>query len=413
MRRVSCAAEKRVEVSAKRPCRVAVVNSHPIQYFAPLYAYLNQDPALEVTALYASDISLRGGMDPGFGQAVKWDVDLLAGYRSVFLGAKAQRRVPAGFWSLVCPEVWTEIRSGRYDAVWLHGYAYAVDVLAFVAAKSRGLPVWFRSETHLGLRRSGWKRRLRDAVLSVAALGVHRFLAIGTANRKYYRALGVPDEKIVDVPYTVDNARFMAAARLSPDERVTVRQQFGVPTDRPLLLFASKLVPRKHPDDVVRAVARLRDDGVDVSLLVVGTGAMEPALRTLVSSLHLTEHVWFGGFVNQAELPRVYAASDVFVLPADNEPWGLIVNEVMCAGVPVVVAGEVGCVPDLVHEGRTGWLMDAGDVTSLVAALRRLVTNDAEREAMGRAGLAVIATWSYEECRLGVRAAAGQSLQGK
>src|SRR5687767_14227104 len=153
----------------QKPFRVAVVNSHPIQYFAPLYAYLNQDPALEVTALYCSDISLRGGMDPGFGQAVKWDVDLLAGYRSIFLGENARRRVPGGFWSLVCPELWGEVRSGRYDAVWLHGYAYAADLIALVAAKSRGLPVFYRSETHLRLRRSGWKRRVRDGVLAVGA----------------------------------------------------------------------------------------------------------------------------------------------------------------------------------------------------------------------------------------------------
>ena len=100
-----------------KPFRVAVLNSHPIQYFATLYAYLNQDPDLKVTALYCSDISLRGGMDRGFGQAVKWDVDLLHGYHAVFLGPGARSRVPAGFWSLVCPEVWAEVRSGRYDAV--------------------------------------------------------------------------------------------------------------------------------------------------------------------------------------------------------------------------------------------------------------------------------------------------------
>ena len=90
-------------VGDPKPFRVAVVNSHPIQYFAPLYAFLNRDPSLEVTALYCSDLSLRGGMDPGFGQSVKWDVDLLGGYRSVFLGTRATSREPAGFWSLVCP----------------------------------------------------------------------------------------------------------------------------------------------------------------------------------------------------------------------------------------------------------------------------------------------------------------------
>jgi glycosyltransferase involved in cell wall biosynthesis len=390
----------------RKPFRVAVLNSHPIQYFAPLYAYLNRDPALEVTALYCSDISLRGGMDPGFGQSVTWDVDLLGGYPSIFLGPNARQRVPGGFWSLVCPEVWAEVRSGRYDAVWLHGYAYAADLIALLAARSRGLPVFYRSETHLGLRRSGWKRRIRDAVLSFAARFIDRFLAIGTANRDYYRALGVPEPKIFDVPYTVDNERFIAAARLSDDERVAVRQRFGLPPDRPVVLFASKLIARKHPDDVVRAVARLRDEGVMASLLFIGAGELEATLRSLVVEYNLTGLVSFGGFVNQSELPKVYAASDVFVLPAENEPWGLIVNEVMCAGVPVIVASEVGCVPDLVHDGRNGLLMQAGDVASLTAALRRLLVDDRERVAMGQKGLEMIRDWSYERCRRGVLAAA-------
>src|SRR5436305_8013317 len=84
--------------------RIAVLNSHPIQYFAPLYAYLNTAPELEVTALYMSDVSIRGGNDADFGRDVKWDVDLTAGYRSVFLGQAGRTREPRGFWSLIVPQ---------------------------------------------------------------------------------------------------------------------------------------------------------------------------------------------------------------------------------------------------------------------------------------------------------------------
>src|SRR6476661_6746653 len=102
-----------------RSCtRIAVLNSHPIQYFAPLYRYLNTAPDLDVTALYLSDFSIRGGRDVGFARDVKWDLDLLSGYRSVFLGNKRARE-PQGFWSLVVPSVWRELRSGRYDVLWL------------------------------------------------------------------------------------------------------------------------------------------------------------------------------------------------------------------------------------------------------------------------------------------------------
>jgi len=390
--------------------RLAVVNSHPIQYFAPLYAYLNRDPALEVTALYCSDFSLRGAIDPGFKQAVTWDVDLLTGYRSVFLGEEAKQRTPGGFWSLICPQVWSEIRSGHYDAVLLHGYSYAVNVLALLAAKTKGLPVLMRSETHLSLQRKGWKRWIRDAVLSVAYRFLDGFLAIGTANRAYYRALRVPDDKIFDVPYTVDNDRFIAAAALAPGQRAEVRKKYGLPVDGPVVLYASKFMRRKHPDDVIRAMARLCDEGHAATLFMVGTGEMEHELRELTTSLAVG-NVVFGGFINQAELPKVYAAADIFVLPSENEPWGLIVNEVMCAGILMVVSDEVGCVPDLVKDGVNGYHIKAGDIGSLAMALEKLLADQTLRQRMGAASLSIIGGWSYEQCRQGITAALRQCVR--
>lgn len=391
-------------MTAKPPFRLAVVNSHPIQYFAPLYAYLNRDPGIEVTALYCTDYSLRGAIDPGFKQQVKWDVDLLSGYRHVFLGERAKKRSITGFWALVCPEVWHEIRSGKYDAVWLHGYAYAAYVLAFLAAKSRRLPVFVRSETHLGLKRSSWRQRLRDGILRRAYRHVDGFLAIGSANREYYRSLGVPDSKIFAVPYTVDNDRFIAAASITPAQRQQVRTKFGLRDDQPVVLYASKFMRRKHPDDVVAAVSRLQAEGVKVSLLMVGTGEMEAELRAQATRLGVNDVV-FGGFVNQVELPQVYAASDIFVLPSESEPWGLIVNEVMCASLPVVVSDEVGCVPDLVHDHINGRLMRAGDVDSLTAALRDLLGDPQRMESAGRQSLETIRNWSYAQCLQGARSA--------
>lgn len=391
-------------MSKPKPFRIAVVNSHPIQYFAPLYAHLNQDPQLDMTALYCSDVSLRGGTDPGFKQPVKWDVDLLAGYRAVFLGGRAKQRTPGGFWSLICHEIWGEIRSGRYDAVWLHGYAYAAYVLAFLAAKSKGIKVFVRSETHLGLKRTGWRQRLRDGILSIVYRYVDGCLAIGSANRDYYRALGVPENRIFDVPYTVDNERFLRAAKLTAVEREAVRQQYGLPDDSPVILYASKFMRRKHPDKLLEAFARLRSEGVSATLFLVGTGDMDAELRARVDELDLAGVV-FAGFVNQAGLPRVYAASDVFVLAAEDEPWGLIVNEVLCASMPVVVADEVGCVPDLVRDGVNGRLVRAGDVDSLTSALRDLVTDEPRRREMGKHSLDIISRWSYAECHAGVRAA--------
>ena len=397
-----------------KPTRIAVLNSHPIQYFAPLYAHLNTTPELDVTALYLSDFSIRGGKDAGFGRKVKWDVDLLAGYRSKFLGNAAHKRDPAGFWSLIAPEIWSEIISGRYDVLWLHGHNYAANLIALAAAKMARIPVMMRGETHLGLARQGIKTKLRRPLMGALYAQCDRLLAIGSANTDFYRAMGVPADKIFLVPYAVDNERFIQAANLTEQERAEVRRSYTIPTDWPVVLYAAKFTTRKRPCDLLEAARLLRSQvDRDFTLVMAGSGELEQELRAFCKA-HGLNNVIFPGFVNQSRLPALYAASDVFVLPSEQEPWGLAVNEAMCAGLPIVVSREVGCARDLVHDGVNGFTPPAADVVALSRALALLITNDGLRRQQGRASLARIRQWGYPQCLEGIQAAlAGLRVRGR
>ncbi|MDQ3605263.1 MAG: glycosyltransferase family 4 protein, partial [Gemmatimonadota bacterium] len=135
---------------------------------------------------------------------------------------------------------------------------------------------------------------------------------------------------------------------------------------------------------------------------------MEQELRALAQHLKL-EHVAFPGFVNQSELPRVYATADVFVLPSADEPWGFIINEVMCAGLPVVVSESIGSTPDLVRDGENGRLIKAGDADGLASALEEILVDPAKRALMGRKSLEIVSDWSYGRCRQGLLAASGKA----
>jgi glycosyltransferase involved in cell wall biosynthesis len=385
--------------------RLAIVTSHPIQYAAPLYAHLSRDPELEITVLYCSDFSLRGARDPGFDRSVTWDIDLLGGYASVFLGERHRTRSVAGFWSLVCPELAWEIRRSRYDVVWVHGQQFAAYVLAFALAKLQGIPVMTRGDTHLGLRKTPLRRALRRGLLGAQYRFIDRFLAVGSQNRDYYRALGVPSDRIFHVPFSVDNARFARASSITGAERRARRTRFGVHDERPVVLFASKLTRSKHPDDVLRAASLLLARGRVLSVVIAGSGVLEHELRALAAELGLGASVCFIGFVNQSELPELFAACDVFVLPSEDEPWGLVVNEAMCSGLPLVVAEGVGCVPDLLEVGVNGFTCQVNDPESLAGALEPLLLDAALRRRMGEASRARIATWDFERCRIGVQAA--------
>jgi glycosyltransferase involved in cell wall biosynthesis len=213
------------------------------------------------------------------------------------------------------------------------------------------------------------------------------------------------------MPYTVDNERFITSAALSPQERESVRARFGLPLNKPVVLYAAKFIRRKHPDDVIRAAALLKERGYDFTVLMVGGGEMDKELHALTEILGL-ENVVFGGFVNQAELPRVYAASDVFVLPSESESFGLTVNEVMCAGVPVVLSDEVGCGADLVKDGFNGYKIKAGSFDSLADAVDKLLAAPERRAEMGRRSLEIISSWSYEQCRIGLLKALSATVRG-
>ena len=386
--------------------RIAVVNTHPIQYFAPLYAYLNTSKDIEVTALYLSDFSLRGATDQGFGQVVKWDVDLLAGYPYSFVGPNARTLVPVGFSSTIVPQIWGAVRRGGFDALWIHGHGVAANLIALLAAKSIGIPVFMRCETHLGLPRAGGKAVLRKPIMTMLYRTIDGFLAIGSANRDFYRAMGVPDKRISLMPYTVDNARFMEKSTLSEDQRAATCKRYGISSDRPAILYISKFMRRKHPDHLVQAAKRLVAEGLAFDLVLAGNGEMQAELEQLAAEL---PYVVMPGFVNQREMPAILGACDMFVLPSEDEPWGLIVNEAMCAGLPVVVSSEVGCSADLVENGRNGQTFRAGDIDGLTNALRPIIRDANLRKSMSARGRELIERWSYRECLEGLREAVART----
>ncbi len=393
-----------------KPYRIAVLNSHPIQYFAPLYREIAKTADIEITAYYCSRQGLEQGyVDPGFGHEVVWDVPLLEGYRHVFLANPLGDRGVGGFFSLFNPGIVSELFHHRYDAVWLHGHNHLTNVLALCAAKIVGTKVFMRGETHLLLRRAPIKRLLRKALMRWFYGICDACLYIGSRNRDFYRSLGVPERRLFFVPYSVDNAAFFSATERSRALRDATRAELGVADGIPLILFASKLTSRKRPADLLLAYESLRASGVAAALVYIGDGSERGDLEREVREKAIPD-VHFVGFKNQTELPRYLAASNVFVLPSTDEPWGLIINEAMCAGLPVITTTEVGAAADLVQDGHTGFAYSAGCVDELAAALRKVLENEDLRRQLGSAARDCIGRWGYAQCIEGLRAALEQCV---
>jgi glycosyltransferase involved in cell wall biosynthesis len=381
------------------------LKSNQIKYYYPLYRRLAQEPSIDLTVYYCSRQGLDAYADEGFGgEIVRWDVPLLDGYRSVFLDNLNSSKSVGGFWSLRNPGIVRALRKERYDALWVHGHNYLTYILAYASARLSGTAIFTRGETHLLLKRTNFKRMLRKPLLSALYSQCDACLAIGSRNADFYRHHGVPDENIFLVPYTVDNYRFMAVADEQRPRRSMLRVELGVRPGLPIVMYASKFTARKRPMDLLRAKKQLELRGLNCSLLMIGAGEDEAMLRDFVSKNGLRD-VHFLGFRNQSDLPRYYALADVFVLPSENEPWGLVLNEVMCAGVAIVATEEIGSVADLVKVDDNGLLYPAGDVAQLVERLAIVLTDGALCERMGRRSRAIIQDWDYGRCVDGIKAA--------
>jgi glycosyltransferase involved in cell wall biosynthesis len=385
-----------------RPFRLAIIASHVIQYQGPLFQALANSPEIDLTVLFCSRQGLGNYHDKGFGRDVKWDTPLLDGYRSEFIPNHSPCPNASRFWGLINPAVIRRLREGGFDAVWVHGWANATNWMAMLTAVAAGVPLVVRGESNT-IRSPGLaKRILRSLVLRALFKRVSGFLIIGSSNVDFYRSLGVPEDRMFFTPYAVDNDFFLAQADSLAGEKAELKRKEMIPENCPVVLFSGKLIPRKRPMDALLACEELLRDQ-KAALIFLGDGPLRHVLEGYVSQKQLPQ-VHFPGFRNQTELAKFFVMADAFVLPSDHDSWGLVVNEAMCFGLPVVVSDAVGAAVDLVKQGLNGFVYSAGDVAGLAQRLREVLADPVRSARMGRASRQLVQEWGYKEDVMGVLA---------
>jgi glycosyltransferase involved in cell wall biosynthesis len=348
--------------------RLAILASHPVQYYAPLFRALAQ--RLDLTVFYAHDATVNDQAQAGFGVSFDWDVDLLVGYDHVFLSNVA--RVPGlgRFSGVDTPEIGQRLREGQFDAVLLMGWYLKSFIQGLVAVKRLGIPVMVRGDSHLQTPRGWLKVAAKRALYPHFLRLFDAALVVGKRNRIYWEHYGYPRAQMFDAPHCVDNAFFLNQA--TRDERSALRERLGISPATKLVLFAGKLVQFKRPLDVIEAVAQIRKKVADIEVLVAGSGKLEPELLRRAQDLHVPLHML--GFCNQTLMPAAYAAADVLVLPSDGrETWGLVVNEALASGKPALVSDAVGCAPDLAEILGSGSVFRLADIEDFAQKLGKLL----------------------------------------
>jgi glycosyltransferase involved in cell wall biosynthesis len=364
--------------------RIAFVVSHPIQYYAPLYRRLSQSPIWRPKVFFTWHDGKANALDHGFRMPVTWDIPVTEGYEFELVANSSPDPGTHHFWGLRNPELIRRMESFKPDLVHVTGWAWASHMSSLRHFHRHGVRTAFRGDSHLlGRRLAGAKWHAKRSVLKRVFSWADVCLYVGSANRDYYKAFGVPDDRLVYCPHCIDVKRFSEPAATLDRAANELRLELGISEQSICLLFAGKLDRNKRPIELMQAVTNTNIP--NVVLLVVGSGPLEQdVLRAAQASPARFKLL---PFQNQSRMPIIYRAADLFVLPSVSETWGLAVNEALASGRPALVSDAAGCVADMkdgkvVHSFRS-------DMSDIEVHLRRLCRSRGELRALESSALKV------------------------
>jgi glycosyltransferase involved in cell wall biosynthesis len=288
-------------------------------------------------------------------------------------------------------------------------------------ARAAGARVVMMNESHAGTERArGLKRWIKRQIVC----RFHAALVGGTPHKRHFANLGLAESLIATGYDAVDNEYFAREAEKVRADAEAFRSRWGLPPR--YVLSLGRLVEKKNLKTLIEAhqmrCAEARDTPAP-DLVVVGSGPLDVSLRTQCrdAGIEVIERAgnppfpdagapagaraFFYGFRQIAENPAFYALADAFVLPSSHEEWGLVVNEAMACGLPVIVSRTAGCAENLVLDGVNGWTFDPASARELATCLARLDESSALRARLGAQSAAIIASWGCDAFAEGALAA--------
>lgn len=327
---------------------------------------------IEVKIFYTwGDKGMGEVYDPGFGKTRTWDIPLLEGYNYEFVPNISRRPGSDHFWGINNPTLINRIEKWQANAVLVFGWNFKSHLQAMMHFKGQ-IPVLFRGDSTLLDEKKGFsiKKMLRRFSLQFIYRFIDYALYVGTNNKTYFLAHGIPLSKLVYAPHAIDNTRFADADRSKENEALQWKKELGIPSDKLTVLFAGKLEQKKNPFIIIEAAKALPG----VHFIIAGNGVLENKLIEQSSQL---KNITFLPFQNQSRMPVLYRLADIFVLPSvgPGETWGLAINEAMASGRGVIATNKCGGAINLVKEN--GYIISP-DAKSLYSILNHVKEHQEE-----------------------------------
>jgi len=361
--------------------RLAILSTHPIQYHSAWFRALAAHPDLDLQVYYCHQATPQEQSAAGFGVEFEWDIPLLTGYSYTFLKNVARLPGHGRFAGFDTPGIKNIIHRGNYDAVLVNGWHYKSAWQAIWACWKSRTKIVVRGDSHLRMPNRTPTKMAKALIYPLFVPHLDACLATGKWSRDYFLRYGARPERVFVVPHTVDDNYLASECRRLGPLRLQLRRKWALDENAVVPVFSGKFIKRKRPMEFIQAVERAVHHGAAVCGLMVGDGPLREACEEYVRSHEVP--VRFTGFLNQSEIVAAYLASDMLVLPSDEETWGLVVNEAMVCGRACIVSDDVGCGPDLVQPLQTGAVYRTGDVDTLAELITEFAKHPSELARMG------------------------------
>jgi len=356
--------------------KLAIVITHPIQYYAPWFKLLAIRGNLELKVFYTWSQAAHTVKDKTFGRDIKWDVPLLEGYNYEFVDNESKKPGSHHFFGIDCPNLIPNLKAYTPDAILFFGWNFKSHLKAMRYFHGK-IPVWFRGDSTLLDEIGGAKTMLRRLVLKKVYTYVDKAFYVGQANKAYFLKHGLRDNQLIHAPHAVNNAHFYDNSNHDYEKGAKLwKRDLAIPEDQITVVFAGKFENKKQPNLLVNAVIaanKIREK--PLALIMIGNGPLEQNLKSMI---HGVSYIRFLPFQNQSKMPLVYRMASIFCLPSQGpgETWGLAINEAMASERPVIVTDKVGGAKDMLIEGYNGYGFYHSSQEELVAILENLSLND-------------------------------------
>jgi len=351
--------------------KLAILATHPVQYVAPIFRELARFSDLEFKVFFGCDHGTKPQEDPNFGVVFKWDCDPTTGYDHEFLSSGSIQSIRGLSVGKLTFLALRKISEYKPDKVLIFAYSPLFIALSTILLSLSGKSLLLRAETtDEALSRSIWKDKLRKLLLSSYYRQFDFFFPIGTNSKKHYLRMGVPEEKMTVLPYSIDVDFFQKQVDYWRPQREILRKDVGIePTDL-VLIYCGKMFPPKNPLLLPKALHLLScEEKSRLWFIAVGEGKLRSQFESQMKA-ELGDRALFVGFKNQSELGEFYAMADVLVLPSQNgETWGLVVNEALQFGLKVIASDKVGSSRDLIQTENQGYTFPSGQVEAFAKAI--------------------------------------------